>query len=221
MVKERESRWKIRVLQAVLLLGALLTSFFLWQNRPVTPPLLIPEALRGLLVPEPKQLTSFDLVDHFGKPYRLQRLQGQWTFLFFGYTHCPDVCPTSLSFLAEVFEQLKAHPEDLAHAQATFVSVDPKRDSTEVLKEYVPFFHEKFLGVTGTTQAIDGLAKQVWAQYQLSDEVDEEGNYAVDHTAAFFLIDPKGRLYAVFSTAFQRDPETMAKAFHLIRPRVE
>jgi protein SCO1 len=151
----------------------------------------------------------------------LDRLKGGWSLVFFGYTHCPDVCPTSLGFLAEVFDLLKGDPIDLEGVQGIFVSVDPKRDTPAILKDYVPYFHDKFTGVTGTTQAIDGLAKQMWAQYEISDKVDEEGNYGVEHTAAFFVIDPKGRLYGVFSAEFQKIPEVMAKAFSLMKKRVK
>lgn len=198
----------------------MVTGTLLWQNRPVTPTLLIPIELQGLLLPEPKPLTQFKLTGQHGEVYDLQRLQNRWTFLFFGYTHCPDVCPTSLGLLAEVFEQLKEYPGSLENTQATFISVDPKRDTPQLLKEYVPYFHEKFNGATGQAKEIAGLAAQVWAQYSIGKE-DADGNYEVEHTAAFFLIDPKGRLYAVFPTEFHRKPKDMAKAFNMMRSRVQ
>jgi protein SCO1 len=211
---------KTVIIQAVLFLGALISIFILWQKGPVTPPLLIPAELRGLLIPEPKPLTPFKLIDQSGNPYGLEQLKNHWTFIFYGYTHCPDVCPTSLGFLSEVFEQLKNYPGVLDRTQALFISVDPKRDTPEILKEYVPYFHKDFLGATGTPEEIAALTKQMWAQYKLEKE-DEDGNYSVDHTASFFMIDPKGRLFAVFSSNMQKDPETVAKAFSLMQPMVE
>ena len=221
MAEKKIKPKKMVFLEAILIVGALISIFMLWQKRPVTPQLLIPTELRGLLLPEPKQLTPFKLVDQFGAPFGLDRLQGNWSFIFYGYTHCPDVCPTSLGFLAEVFDQLKAYPGALDNTQAFFISVDPKRDTPELLKDYVPYFNEKFIGVTGSAAEIDSITKQMWAQYQLSDEVDEDGNYSVDHTAAFFVVDPKGRLFAIFSSELQRTPETVSKAFSLIRPMVK
>ncbi|MBF0383207.1 MAG: SCO family protein [Magnetococcales bacterium] len=217
VVKENNSSLTKRLIQGFLLVGGILMCLYLWNNRPVTPKLLIPTELKGLLLPEPKPLTPFKLLGQDGDIYDIGRLKGKWTFVFYGYTHCPDVCPTSLSFLAEVFEQLKEQPGGLERTQATFISVDPKRDTPEILKEYAPYFHEKFTGATGTVKEIDAITKQMWAHYELSKEVDENGDYAVDHTSAFFLIDPQARLFAIFSEQFQKDPKTVAKAVSLIR----
>ncbi|MBF0445909.1 MAG: SCO family protein [Magnetococcales bacterium] len=220
-VKNNKKNLLTIVVQSVLIVGGIIMSLYLWQNRPVNPQLLIPTELKGLMLPEAKPLTPFKLQDQNGDIYDVSRLRDNWTFIFFGYTHCPDVCPTSLSFLAEVFEQLKEQPRGFEHTNATFISVDPKRDTPELLKEYTPYFHEKFLGATGTTKEIDSLTKQVWAHYKISDEVDENGDYAVDHTAAIFLIDPKGRLFAIFSEQHQKDPKTVAKALSLMRSMVD
>ncbi|MBF0195671.1 MAG: SCO family protein [Magnetococcales bacterium] len=216
-MKDKKSRSITLIIQGILLVAGITMSVYLWLNRPVNPELLIPTELRGILLPEAKPLTPFNLIDQNGDNYNLSKLKDNWTFIFFGYTHCPDVCPTSLSFLAEVFEELKEQPGKLQRTQATFISVDPKRDTPELLKEYTPYFHEKFIGATGSKKEIDALTKQVWAHYQLSEEVDENGDYAVDHTAALFLIDPMGRLFAIFSEQYQKDPKKVAKALSLIR----
>jgi protein SCO1 len=221
VVKNNKSNLTTIIIQGILIVSGIILSLYLWQNKPVNPQPLIPSELKGLLLPEAKPLTPFKLVDQNGDIYDIARLKNNWTFIFFGYTHCPDVCPTSLSFLAEVFEELKEQPGGLENTQATFISVDPKRDTPKLLKEYTPYFHENFVGATGTSKEIDSLTKQMWAHYEISEEVDEDGDYAVDHTAAFFLIDPKGRLFAIFSEQFQKDPKTVAKALSLIRPMVD
>ncbi len=221
-MENRDKYRKIVIIQVILLVGALVSiAVLLLREPPQKPKLLIPAELRGLLLPEPKPLTSFELVDKDGQPFGLDQLKGRWSFVFFGYTHCPDVCPTSMGFLSEVFEQLKNHPGALDNTQALFISVDPKRDTPAVLKEYVPFFNQDFLGATGTPEAIAALAEQMWAKYIIEEDSDGDGSYLVDHTAAFFMVDPKGRLFAVFSAELQKDPAVVAKAFSIMKPMVE
>ncbi len=112
--------------------------------------------------------------------------------LNFGYTHCPDVCPTSLSILAQVLNELSA--DELTSVQSVFVSVDPKRDSFKVLDEYVRYFHPNILGVTGSEREIAAVAKRYGVQYE---EVALEGSsfgYAVNHSAVTYLITPEGKM---------------------------
>jgi protein SCO1 len=168
--------------------------------------------LDGITLPHPVALKPFKLVDHIGKPFNLDSLYGHWSFLFFGYSNCPDVCPISLGLLANTFEELAETPGILDNTQAIFISVDPKRDSQETLKEYVPYFHPDFLGVTGREDDLLSLVKQLQASYKISSAIDASGNYLVEHTSAFFLIDPKGRFFALFQPQFH-DVDKMTEAF--------
>jgi protein SCO1/2 len=121
-------------------------------------------------------------------------LQGRWTVLFFGYTHCPDVCPTALALMADVNRQL----ERSQRPQVLFVSVDPQRDTTALLAEYVPAFDPDFLGATGQDADVAPLLRHLGAQFTRHPP-SASGFYTVDHTAGLFLIDPQARLKAVFT----------------------
>ncbi len=140
----------------------------------------------------PKLLTAFQLTAHDLKPLNIERLKGKWTLLFFGYTHCPDVCPITLTELAQMAQQLP--PEVLDNTQFVFVSVDPQRDSPESLAEYVGYFNESFLGATGSIDALTTLAHQLNSKFSL--ETDPMGEPIVNHSSAMLLIDPQARYYA-------------------------
>lgn len=168
--------------------------------------------LSDVILPSPKTLQSFELQDHHRKPFDLERFKGRWTFLFFGYTHCPDVCPTAMGILAEFFDRLKKEaPDALKNTHLAFVSVDPERDTPEHLRQYVSYFNPEFLGITGKTQELKKFSKQLGVIYFKGAEFKDperpqakppaepsEEDKMVSHTSAFFLIDPLGRLIAIF-----------------------
>ena len=150
----------------------------------------------GLLWPQSKAIESVALVDHAGEPFTRARLEGRWTLLFFGYTHCPDVCPITLSVLKNAKAQMAdAGPGE--PVQVVFVSVDPARDTLEHMGAYVTHFDPGFLGVTGEDADLKAFARQLGVLY-IRAEPDANGSYLVDHTAAVFLIDPRGHLVALF-----------------------
>jgi protein SCO1 len=198
----------------VLIVGAMISIALQLVNR--LPSSALPEELAGVVLPEPRQLAPFTLTDHNGQPFDLTRLQGRWTFFFFGYTHCPDICPTALGELAEVFENLQQDKKILSNSQAVFVTVDPERDGLKSLKDYVPYFNSEFIGVTGTVEQINKFAKQLGAVYMVSPERDEQGGYQVSHTSAFFLINPKAEFYALFQSELT-NPEKTTKSYLKIR----
>lgn len=127
-------------------------------------------------------------------------LRGGWSFLFFGYTQCPDICPTALALMKEVGAALvgdKAVPPAPTF-RVVFVSVDPRRDSPELLGQYLAAFDPAFIGVSGGDAALAPLVAALGVYYRRNDATDGK-NYTVDHSAAIHLIDPQGRLAAVFS----------------------
>ena len=170
--------------------------FSLWNPRPAMPP--HPRELAGVLPPEPRQLAPFALVDQTGAPFTEQRFAGKWTFLFFGYTYCPDVCPATLSILTAVRDQLVRQGGEVLNTQFLFVSVDPERDTPEKLAEYMAFFDREFVAATGSRADIDDFSRQVGAGYMIQEE-SSPGQYLVNHSSAIFLVDPKGRVAAAFS----------------------
>jgi protein SCO1/2 len=145
---------------------------------------------------EPRALQPFELLDHTGKPFSNNDLVGRWTFVFFGYTHCPDVCPTTLSVLNSVATLLAASERD---ARFVFISVDPGRDTPELLGQYVSYFNGEFVGVTGTEPALAELTRQLGVVYLQVPDAGNPDGYLVDHTASVLLFDPTGRLHAIFS----------------------
>lgn len=133
---------------------------------------------------------TFALTDHNGKPRTLADFRGKVVTLFFGYTQCPDVCPTNLATMAEVARQLGADGERL---QVLFVTVDPERDTRQLLANYVPVFDARFLGLFGSAEQTADVAREFRIFYRKSG--DTAGNaYTVDHSAGTYVFDPAGRL---------------------------
>jgi protein SCO1 len=132
---------------------------------------------------------DFTLVGHDGKPHNLAEYRGKVVALFFGYTHCPDVCPTTLLEYAAVARKLG---KDADRLQVIFVSVDPERDTRDVLASYVPHFNPAFIGMNGTPQQV---AKVMKLYRIVAQKVPQAGGgYSVDHSAGSYLLDPQGRV---------------------------
>jgi len=133
---------------------------------------------------------DFSLVDHNGKARTLADFRGKAVVIFFGYTQCPDFCPTTLSELAAA---MKILGPDASRVQVLFVTVDPARDTRDVLARYVPAFDPSFLGLYGDDKATSDVAKEFKIIYQ-KQAGGEPGSYTVDHSAGTYLFDPQGRL---------------------------
>lgn len=162
--------------------------------------------IEGLLWPNPKQLRQFGTMDHHGQFFNLNNLQGQWSFLFFGYTHCPDVCPLTMSVMKQLSNQLEQERKDIDH-QVIFVTVDPRRDNEAIMQEYIDYFDPDFIGLGGTDVQVQSLAGQIGVAY-FSQAEDDQGEYLVDHSASIFMIDPEGRLAGILSA-----PHTLDKTY--------
>lgn len=129
-------------------------------------------------------------------PVSTQSYRGKVLFIYFGYTQCPDVCPTSFSLMAQALNELS--PAESEQVAGIFVSVDPQRDTVERLAEYVEYFHPSFIGVTGSKQAVDEAARLYGAQYSFTDESDSAMGYIVNHSAAVYMVDQQGKLRYAF-----------------------
>ena len=171
-----------------------------------------PHTTVAAVYPEPRVLPAFSFGATDGAAFDAARLKGHYTFLLFGYTSCPDVCPTTLLELARA-RQLLADLPPAARPRVVMVSVDPQRDSAERLTLYVTHFDPSFVGVTGGEAAIDAFALAVGAAVERPTA--RAGNYTVDHTAAVFLINPAARVAAVFPTPHVA--ATLAADFRAIR----
>jgi protein SCO1 len=133
---------------------------------------------------------DFALVDHTGKPRTLADFKGKLVFLFFGYTQCPDVCPTTMAEMAAVMQALGPQAEQV---QVLFVTVDPERDTQELLSQYVPAFHPSFIGLRGDAAATAAVAKEFKVFYAKSAGTTPQ-NYSVDHTYGSYVFDRSGKI---------------------------
>jgi protein SCO1/2 len=124
-------------------------------------------------------------------PVDTATMRGKLLLIYFGYTYCPDICPTSLATTSQALGKLA--PEELAQVRTIFVSVDPQRDTPARLKDYVTFFHPSMVGVTGSAAEIDAAARQYGAAYARQDTTSSAG-YVVDHSAWTYIVDADGRL---------------------------
>jgi len=132
---------------------------------------------------------GFSLTDHNGRARTLVDFRGKVVAVFFGFTHCPDVCPTTLAEMAQVMRELGPDAEKV---QVLLITVDPERDTAEVLRQYVPSFHASFLGLYGDADAIARTAKEFKVFYQ--KQPLPGGGYSVDHSAGTYIYDRQGRL---------------------------
>jgi protein SCO1/2 len=198
---------------AVALLTALTTALaaWIWLDRAPAPAEPV-----ATVFPTARALPDFALENHHGKPWTRASLQGDWQFLFFGFTHCPDVCPMTLATLAGAVDRLDADGGPVP--EVVFVSVDPGRDDPGTLQRYVEHFNDAFMGVTGEREALDRLTGSLGISYSLG-EPDENGDYPVDHSAAILLINPEGDWQALWQPPHGR--ELLAEEFRRIARRYD
>ena len=188
--------------------GVMLITWLL--VKPPSPP----AELKGVLRAEFRPVSSFLLSSASHGPITEKSLQDRWTFVFFGYLSCPDVCPNTLYELSSFWRRL--HDETRDHSlpvQVLFVSVDPNRDSPAKLASYVAHFNRQFIGATAGIGQVERFAGQFGAGYLYEPETSS-GQYLVAHTSAVFLVDPYGRLVASFSQPHYAD--TLAAQFQRI-----
>lgn len=133
---------------------------------------------------------TFHLTDHTGKPRQLSDFKGKAVALFFGYTHCPDVCPTTMADLAAAMKLLGSKADEV---QVLFVTLDPERDTPQVLAQFVPSFDSRFLGLSGTPQQIANAAKNFKIFYAKQETAGKSG-YTIDHSAGIYAYDKQGKI---------------------------
>jgi protein SCO1/2 len=200
---------RLFIIIVVSLTEALTTAFSVAASLPAQSG-AVPEELRGILVDEPATLPSFQLRDQQNQPFGPPRFKNAWTFVYFGYTHCPDVCPTTLTAMDDAADQLSKLDTGNHNIQYMFVSIDPDRDNPKSLGEYVKYFNAKFIAATGDTQQLKKLADTLHIKFQRVDITENE--YGFNHSSAMLLIDPQARYYARF-----RAPHYAEKLFTQFR----
>ena len=189
------SRAKSIGLAALVAIVAIAAGMLL--SRALLNPASGPTLARATLIDPSRPLPPMAFLDQQGQPFGIEQLRGHWSILFFGFTHCPDICPTTLALLAQVEKQLADLPAE-HRPHVVLVSVDPKRDTPERLAQYVKSFSPTFTGLTGEQEAIHEFALKMGVPVAISPLPG--GSYTVDHSAAIFVVDPSGGLRALSST---------------------
>jgi protein SCO1 len=158
-----------------------------------------PALASGTRLPQARPVAEFSLQDQHGATFAAQQLRGQASLVFFGFTHCPDVCPTTLALMAQL-----AREPGLAELRLIFVTVDPHRDDTATLASYVQAFGGSITGLRGEDAQLEPLLQSLGAARSLQQLAG--GDYQVDHSATLFFVDAQGRLAAVFTPPFTFAP---------------
>ena len=180
-----------------LAFGLLLTFFLLrW---------LTPHQFHGLVMLSPQPINNFELTAHTGQRVKISDFRGKVVLIYFGYTYCPDVCPATLSELRQTMERLR--PGQQANVQVLMVTLDPQRDTPQVLADYLAHFNPTFLGLTGTAEEITMAATPLGIFYE-RHEGDVENGYLISHTSTVAVIDKAGYLRLVYP--FDTTGEQMA-----------
>lgn len=209
-----DSRRNIRLTIIVICLFMVAMVGLLVNKQLTQPPMTVQQLReRGVFIfDQPRIIKPFELIDHKGKSFTRERLQGQWTLVFFGFTFCPDICPTTMAMLNTAVSGM----EDKSIRNSTgvvMVSVDPARDTVEKLAPYIDYFNPAFTGVTGEFLNIHALATNMNAAFQ---KVPGGGdNYTVDHSAYVFLVNPKGDYHGFFKPPF--NPERFREHYLAVR----
>ena len=201
-----------KTLPVILAVIGLIAGFWFARQQTSTPPLEI----SGFAFPAPKQLSDIELVDQNNQPFDESLFKDKWTFIYVGYTFCPDACPMTMTILDQLYRTLEEDNQLTDDIAMMLVSVDPHRDTPDRLNSYVSHFNERFVGATGQREQLKSFADQVSAIYSVPED-KEDPNYLVDHSSSIILIDPNAAVHAIFTPPQQA--ENLAKDFVVLRKR--
>jgi len=176
-----------KLMVPLVALFAAISGFFLFQKFVVK----LPAPEHALYYQQTRVVKPFQLTDQNGIAFTNEQLKKQWSFVFFGYTSCPDVCPTTLQSLNFIYDELSA----VANTQVLLVTVDPKRDTQQKLAQYIQYFNKDFIALRGEHDMLFPFARNMGLMYSISDN---EKDYLVDHSASIVLINPQGNIAAIF-----------------------
>ena len=153
--------------------------------------------IQGTILPYPKMLNDFNFIDQDNNPFTKSDLEGHWSLIFIGYTQCPDICPTTMSVLQQVTQSLRQQNEE--PPATIFISVDPERDTPQLLGQYVGYFDEQNIGITGEKNELKRFAKDLALFFEkaagTSGDINSD-DYLVDHSSSILLLNPEGKLQA-------------------------
>ena len=198
------------VLGCLLFIAVVVGMFFYSKLRTPTADLETLQTMGVVVLPKPRDLAPFALRTAAGEAFTNADLQGRWNFVFFGFTNCPDICPVSMSVLAQAEQRLRASDAELAKQfRGVLVTVDPERDDPATLQRYVTAFADEFIGLWGEVPVLAEFARQLNATF--APVPDDNGGYTIDHTGNIVIINPKGHYHGFIK--MPHSPETVAMAF--------
>ncbi len=203
--KHAKKRLRYTFLSLIIALGAFM-AVNLYHGRDNIVPLFLKEKATVSKVVSsgvPQIGGNFTLTDENGNTVTQDALKGKYTFLFFGFASCPDVCPIGLSKIAAVYEELPQKAQE--QTQMFFVTIDPERDTKEVVKEYTDMFHEKIVGLTGSAEQIDEIAKNYLVYYAKRENKEAPEFYMMDHSSYIYLMDKEGNYLRHFGHSLNVD----------------
>lgn len=186
----------------LIVVAAVAAAFGLWLGTRTADRTALPGFRAAVAYPAPRSLPEFSLERSDRTPLTLADWKGHWTVAFFGFTHCPDICPTTLATFKQAWNQLD--PATRARVRFDFISVDPQRDTPELLHAYVSYFHPEFVAATGSDAELTRLTRALGLLYTRGESTD--GQYSVDHSASAVIIDPDGRQAGLFRPPFEAAP---------------
>ena len=191
----------IRILLLTLGFVALVAGVlvFVYQQREATPVITT-----ATVYPSPHAIADFDLVDADGNPVGREFFEGEWDLVFFGFTHCPDICPVTLQILSAARRQIQEDGHEPL-PRIVLVSVDPERDTPEKLKTYISYFGDGVAGLTGTVGGLREFAFDVSVFFQKGATDEETGFYNVDHSSVVLLVDPDAQVRGLYSAPQRAD----------------
>lgn len=209
--QNRRLRWALRIGGVALLALGIWFVAEVRRSLPPSPPEVGPAAT---VLPVPKPLPEFTLTDDAGEPFTRESFEGHWSFVFFGYTACPSICPITMGTLRELRQALLAGSPPVDDERIVFISIDPARDDPAALKRYVHHFDPTFVGAGGDPADLDRLTRALGVFHERVPG-GTATRYDFDHTSSVLLVNPEAALYAVFSQPIE--PEDAAEAFRAIR----
>lgn len=187
---------KTNILRVLILLAAAVAGA--WLSFGLSKPPLQPVV--ATVLPAPGELPEFSLQDQHGQTFGRDEFEGQWSLVFFGFTNCPDVCPTTLQVLSAAKQQLATQNHEPL-PRIVLVSVDPERDTPDAMGQYVDYFGDGNVGVTGSMDELRKLTAGLGIYFEKSplDTNATNDNYSVDHSAVVLVINPRAQFHALFS----------------------
>ena len=214
----KESTMQRHLFLSIIAIILLVLAFTTWRHtkkeyNPKSVPLK-----QGLILSSPRSLKPFELIDSKGHMFSQKNFRGHWNLLFFGFTHCPGICPATMAKLNKAYHYLKQQQVQPL-PKIIFISIDPERDSPEKIQQYVNTFNKNFIGVTGNEEELEKLTKQLGIYH--TKATTEENNYYISHSGNILIVNPSGAWVAQLSPPL--DGKIIAQDFlqikHYFKPR--